>query len=134
MSDRFTIEMPKSRMPLSDFMMIGLGCLTFTGPLMVLASILGNNRLPPSLSALLLLSTLLGAICGALFVRNEMRKQRLKQAESCLRCALRKLGYVALEPIEMNGDEDRALIKDEKESALWNVSVVGNRVVCTKRS
>jgi hypothetical protein len=125
--------MPKRKIPVKDFLMVAIGCLILTGPLMVLGSILANNGMPLPLSVLLLVSTVVGAVCGALFIRNELRKHRNKQAEVHLKYALRKLGYVALEPIEIHGENDRALIKDEQGSALWNVSLVKNRVVCAKR-
>lgn len=133
-SSRFIIEMPKRKVPVRNFLMVALGCLILTGPLMVLGSLLAGNSLPIPLAALLMVSTMLGAACGALFIRNELKRHRNKQAEIHLKYALRKLGYVALEPIEIHGDNDRALIKDEVCSALWNVSVVKNRLVCTKRT
>lgn len=134
MSSRFMIEMPHRKMTWEAVALIGAGILFMSGPVIALISVARDSRIPVYVTLLLVVSTLFGITCGFMFIRSEVRRQRSRRAEQHLKQALKRMGYVALEPIEVHGSGDLALIKDEQGSALWNVSVSRDKVVCEKRT
>jgi hypothetical protein len=134
MSIRFTIEMPRKIMAWESVVLIGSGIMFMAGPMIALVSVIGDSKIPVAVTLLLVLSTLLGISFGCLFIRNEIRRQRSMRAEKHLKSAVKRMGYVALEPIEVHGSGDRILLRDDEEAALWNVSVSRNKVVCEKRT
>jgi len=134
MSTRFTIEIPKSRMSWESMLTVAAGVMFMVGPLITMVNLIGGTKMPVAMTVTLVLSFVFGVVCGFLFIRNEVRQQRSKRAEKHLKSAVKRMGYIALEPIEVHGQRDRVLLRDEHESALWDVSVSGNKVTCAKRS
>lgn len=128
------IEMPHRRMTLESVTLIGAGLLFMSGPIIALVSVVGDSRIPGFVIPLLVASTLFGIGCGSMFIRSEVRRQRSKRAEQHLKSAIKRLGYVALEPVEVRGIRDRVLLRDDEEAALWNVSISRDKVVCEKMS
>jgi hypothetical protein len=133
MSIRFTIEMPRKIMTWESVVLIGAGVLFMAGPVIALVSVASDSRIPVAVTLLLVLSTIFGLCCGIMFIRGEMRRQQSRRAEKHLRSAIKRMNYVALEPVELHGSGDRVLLRDDEEAALWNVSVSRNMVVCEKR-
>lgn len=134
MSSKFVIDMPQRKVTLESSLFIGAGLLFMTGPVITLVSIAGDRRMPWFIFPLLVVSTLFGLVCGFMFIRSEIRKSQNKRAEKHLRAALQRMGYVALEPIEMNGTKDRILLRDDENAALWDVSISRSKIVCQKRT
>lgn len=134
MSSRFMIEMPTKKMSWETFILMASGGLFMAGPIIALASVIGDSRLPVAVALLLVLSTVFGLVCGMAFIRSEIRRQQSRRAERHLKSAIQRMGYIALEPIEVHGKKDRVLLRDDRESALWDVSVTRNKVVCAKRT
>lgn len=132
MSVKFTIDMPRRIMTWENALLIGAGVLFMAGPVIALVGVMGDSRIPTVVTLLLVLSTLIGISCGFLFIRNQIRRQQSIRAEKHLKSAVKRMGYVALEPIEIHGSGDQMLLRDDEEAALWNISVSHNRVVCEK--
>jgi hypothetical protein len=132
MSSRFVIEMPASKASPEKFFLVLAGLLFMIGPVFAVFGFVGDSTIPFALVVVLVSSLLFGIACGALFIKRELSRIKHENAEEHLKSAVKTLGYAVLEPIEINGGVDRVLLRDEQGSALWNVEVAHDKVICSK--
>ena len=132
MSSKFVIEMPANRVSKKQ---IGLFCGISIVVGISTATLLGmvsDSKTSVLTVAIMLVVFAALAVCGTLSAYREVKHYRYRRAERHLKKGIDRLGYIALEPIEVTGKRARVLLKDGNGPALWNVSVNHNKVTCAK--
>lgn len=132
LSNKFVIEMPRPKMRPTDAVMLCCGGMVMSVSALTLASIFTTTDMPSWILALLVVFTLAAATMIFRFIRREIKRHRAQMAEKFINSGIERLGYVALEPIGINGNHGRMLLKDAYGPALWSISISGRRILCLK--